>query len=796
MAWARTGGRWTRVWLAVLAGLAGGAAILAVAGWSRTRGALPAFEHFAPPADAAVSDDSPAPGDPLVLEQIVKAAGADASLIIANVAVALYRPDGTATAIGAVASPVPSVGTLDRGRFVAGGPPDPGRPDELTMNEVAAADLDVHVGSTIDVGLFAPLQGGQNAPGEPVPGLGRIPMTVTGIVRYTADLEHQPNAVPGTDFATADERVSLGDGFWPAYGSRVAVDFLGVAVRLPDGAAGFSRLANVTTDLSGGRFNSSLGDNFIPNRAALVRTIDLQAGALLAVGLLAALAGAVLLAQAVIRPVAARAADHRILAGLGMTRRQIVASEVLAVVPAAIGGVVLAAVVAVGLSPVTPVGVARAAELHPGLDVNWVVVSVGALVIVAAILTITALAAWGAARRRSGPVARRSWLPARLAAVGAPPAVVAGSDFALSRQGRLGAVRPALAALAVGVIVVVGAWVVHGSLSALLDSPTDRGWAWDAQVGRITSEDGAAAAAQALDRDPDVAGYTGQLGGVFVPIDGHPTPITVLDPHGAVSGPIVLDGRAPSGADEIGLGAQTLAALRKHVGDVVTVGSPQGQVVQLRVVGTIVPMSAVDSLESFGDGALVPLATAQQTSGPDQPLVPSDYLVTFRQGIDRSAALSRLEHLFPRTVLVAPTSVDVDTLRRVDWLPVALAGLVALLTIGTLAHVMVTSVRRRRRDFGVLRAVGFTGGQLRTVVVAMAVVVALVVLAIGVPLGLAAGRVAWRIIADGLGTEASPDLPPWLLVVVPVTIGLAVLTALVPAWRTVRRGPAEALRRE
>jgi predicted lysophospholipase L1 biosynthesis ABC-type transport system permease subunit len=345
-------------------------------------------------------------------------------------------------------------------------------------------------------------------------------------------------------------------------------------------------------------------------------------------------------------------------------------------------------------------------------------------------------------------------------------------------------------------MVVVGAWVVHGSLSTVLDSPTDRGWAWDAQVGDITSQDGAAAAAQALDHDPDVAGYAGQLGGVFVPIDGHPTPIAVLDPHGAVSGPVVLDGRAPAGADEIALGPQTLARLHKHVGDTVTVGSPQGQVLQLHVVGRIVPMSAVDSLESFGDGALVPLATARQTSGPDQPLVPSDYLVTLRDGIDRGAALNRLESLFPRTVLTAPTSADVDTLRRVDWLPVALAGLVGLLTIGTLAHVMVTSVRRRRHDFAVLRAVGFTGGQLGRVVVAMAVVVGFVVLAIGVPLGLVAGRVAWRIIAEGLGTDASAQLPPWLLVVVPATIAIAVLTALVPAWHRVTRGPAEVLRRE
>ena len=413
------------------------------------------------------------------------------------------------------------------------------------------------------------------------------------------------------------------------------------------------------------------------------------------------------------------------------------------------------------------------------------------------VLAIAAIAAWTSGRVHSERVARPSWLRSRLAGASAPPPIVAGSDFALSRQGRASAaVQPALAALSIGLLVVVGAWVVQGSLSQLLDRPAERGWSWDAQAGLITSEDSATAGAAALDHDVDVAGYAGQLGGVFVPIDGRSTPVTVLDPHGAVAGPIVLEGRAPTAADEIAVGRQTLAALHKHVGDLVAVSSPQGQVVQLRIVGTVVPLSAVDALESFGDGALIPIATARMTAGPGQPLIPSSYLVTFRQGVDRGAALARLEQLFPRTVLVAPSSVDVDTLRRVDWLPVALAGLVGLLTAGTLAHVIITSVRRHRRDFGVLQAIGFTNAQIGAVVQSMAVVVSIVMLVIGVPIGIAAGRVAWTIVAGGLGTTAGPHVPTWLLVIVPATIGVGALTALLPAWRTVRRLPAEALRQE
>ena len=103
--WARASSRSLLVWLAIFAGVAGGVGVGAVAGWARTRSALPAFERFSPAADAAVSDQSPSAADVAMLEQIVRASGADASLMIADVAVTVARPDGTEMAIGVVARP-------------------------------------------------------------------------------------------------------------------------------------------------------------------------------------------------------------------------------------------------------------------------------------------------------------------------------------------------------------------------------------------------------------------------------------------------------------------------------------------------------------------------------------------------------------------------------------------------------------------------------------------------------------------------------------------------------------------
>lgn len=46
---------------------------------------------------------------------------------------------------------------------------------------------------------------------------------------------------------------------------------------------------------------------------------------------------------------------------------------------------------------------------------------------------------------------------------------------------------------------------------------------------------------------------------------------------------------------------------------------------------------------------------------------------------------------------------------RIRSIPFLLAGLVALLAVLTVVHVMLTSVRNRRRDVAVLRALGADG---------------------------------------------------------------------------------------
>jgi ABC-type lipoprotein release transport system permease subunit len=148
-------------------------------------------------------------------------------------------------------------------------------------------------------------------------------------------------------------------------------------------------------------------------------------------------------------------------------------------------------------------------------------------------------------------------------------------------------------------------------------------------------------------------------------------------------------------------------------------------------------------------------------------------------------------------VLTPKPHGDVRNLQRVANLPGLLAGLVALLALGTVTHTLVTSVRRRRRDLAVLKALGFTRGQVAATVCWQATTFAVVALAVGLPLGVAAGRWAWQLTADTLGVHSSPVVPLAAMAAAAAgTVLAANLVAAVPGRAASRLRPAVALRSE
>ena len=147
--------------------------------------------------------------------------------------------------------------------------------------------------------------------------------------------------------------------------------------------------------------------------------------------------------------------------------------------------------------------------------------------------------------------------------------------------------------------------------------------------------------------------------------------------------------------------------------------------------------------------------------------------------------------------VTAQRPADVNNYARIKATPVALAGVLALLAVATVAHLLVTSIRRRRRDLAVLKTLGFSRRQVSAAVAWQATIVVAIALLVGLPVGVAAGRWAWLFFSARLGV--APDLQVPLLAVllsIPAALAIANAVAAAPGWVAGRLRPAPVLRTE
>ena len=89
----------------------------------------------------------------------------------------------------------------------------------------------------------------------------------------------------------------------------------------------------------------------------------------------------------------------------------------------------------------------------------------------------------------------------------------------------------------------------------------------------------------------------------------------------------------------------------------------------------------------------------------------------------------------------------VTSLRDIADAPLIVAAIAALLGSAAIAYGLALTVRRRRDDLAVLRALGFRSSQAGWVMTWQAVVVAMIAVVLGVPAGIGAGRVIWSSVA-------------------------------------------------
>jgi len=365
--------------------------------------------------------------------------------------------------------------------------------------------------------------------------------------------------------------------------------------------------------------------------------------------------------------------------------------------------------------------------------------------------------------------------------------VLSGVRMALPAKGPGGGViRSAVLALTAGVALLVGALTFSASMGHLVATPRLRGWTWDVQAGNYSQLSSAAAAGRFLAGDHDVAEYTATNSAVATGPGGQVN-LVGLGRVGMARLPI-FSGRLPARAGEIAVTTRTLARFHRKVGDRVTLRINTAS--SFRIVGTSLGPGVASPDMQLGEGGIVVLSDLAKLvpGGPN----PEGYLVRFRAGVDRSAALARLRPEFRGAVLGPWATTEVETIRRTEPLPRFFAALVAVFALGALIHAVNSALRRNRREVALLKAIGFGRGQVRVTILAQAALLVGVAALVGLPVGIAAGRLAWRLAAKSIGVVAEPVLPVLTLVaVVGASMLLAVLVGAVTA-RAAERVPVAA----
>ena len=269
----------------------------------------------------------------------------------------------------------------------------------------------------------------------------------------------------------------------------------------------------------------------------------------------------------------------------------------------------------------------------------------------------------------------------------------------------------------------------------------------------------------------------------------------------------VVGGRLPAADGEIALGTTTLHQVGAQVGSAVrvTVQRPTGgtRTASFRVVGTAsFPSDA--GLGGLGTGAaftyggylhaVCPPGPAQRTC-QDTATADQSFAVLARttSGPQGRAVVTRY---ISRGVATRPsTPISLINFGEAVNFPLIVGIMLALFGVATLLHLLVVSVARRRREIGLLKALGFVNRQVGAAVCWQATTVALVGIVVGIPLGIVVGQAVWRAFATNLGVVPVATLPVWLLVALGAgVLAVANLLAVAPALAARSRAAGQLLR--
>ena len=662
--------------------------------------------------------------------------------------------------------------------LVTGRLPRNDSPLEVAINEALAERLGISAGDTVQMASYTADQrleiSAQRRNAEPA-GTHTL-VRIVGVTRTSDDLQNEPEAVAFTNAA-----------WWKHYGSDDLAGYGKLsAVRLRDPGAAAEFEESLQMLLPGRVFQ--VQEAFSPTESSR-RVIELQSGAAWAVAVAAGLAALAFFFQAINRQCGRDLADRATMTALGMTGRDVLAAFVLKSLPVAVGAGLVSAVLAVLASPVGPVGLARRIEIAPGLHVDATVVIGGA----ATVILVTILASLGAAALQMRRSDREATRPFVKGVVRLPVSARAGLSF-LRRHDR-SAVPGAVIGTAIAVALIIVATATEASQRDLLAHPVRFGQTWQTTAGDFGSAEERAAGERSLANVRGIVAYGQTRSTRGASIDGRPVFVFAFARQGVGVGPTIVEGRAPVNG-EVALGTRTLEEHHLNLGDRVTFGEPGGgsSVGPLTIVGRVIVNDGLETVERLDDGALVSNDTFNTI---DALSVGQSFLIRAAPGVSTDALIARLRAGFGKSVRPAAIPEDIANLDRVAGAPTLLAALVTALAAAAMINTLLTVIARRRRDIGVLRALGFSRFQVVGSTAAMASALMLPAVVLGLLFGVISTRLGWSLVQSRIGVESAAVFPlAAILVAVVGTLVIGQVIALIPALRAARVRPAAALATE
>ncbi|HEY6428745.1 MAG TPA: FtsX-like permease family protein [Acidimicrobiales bacterium] len=815
-AWYRFSTSWRRLGAGYLAlilivGLGGGLALGSVAAARRTASSYSVFLASTKPSDLTIEPAGGKPITPAIDRQLVDAIRKFPHVrhVESYVALGASFTTGSHTFEDS-ASSVLLVGSVDgmlfdQDRFTVteGQRADPADPRQVMVTQTAAQVLGLHVGQSLDVTVSPTTGSGQGH---------SYRVTVTGIGLLNRDVvQDQIARFPTYVIATPALTRS-------AFTQQAPLAYFGVQL---DGTPG--DVAAVERD-----WNST--QKFFTDFQVAAQTaqeadesIRPEALALGAFGFIAGLTVLLIAFEELARQRRSREEELRIMRSLGASPAMAVTDGLIGTVGAVTAGGLLAAAVAIALSPLAPIGPVRAVYPDRGFSVDWTVIGLGVLALVGLLLAAAVVGAvLGAPYRQATRLERvgRAGLADAVFRSGLPPSTAIGARFALDAgRANRGSSRWVLAGSVTALLVVSATLTFGHSLQNLVSQPSLYGWNW---AYAVQSSDGYGPVPQ-----PTVQSTVHHNRGVVesgawfatFQLDGVEVPVLLASPGAAIAPPIVA-GHGLEGRDQIVLGAATMAQLHKQLGDTVAMRyapTYPPKAIRLTIVG-VATMPAIGIAEglhtSMGVGAVVPddngrfteMFGSQSYPGCNGPNI----VFLSAPGATGSATAQRAAQQlassastvlakepadsvcggYQASVLSVQRPAQIVNYRSMGLTPLLLACALAAGATVALGLTLVASVRRRRRELAILKAIGFTPAQLQWSVLCQAGIVAVVGITIGVPLGVALGRWLWTLFAEDIGAVPAPAIP-FLSIVVAALVALALAVGLsaVPG-RIAARTPA------